>query len=130
MNLTLFTEIVIYQCFLQETSLLLNFVRLQSLVLLFFSFFSVFCKFQSPLYKDTLVLTFIIEIFYFTLVWSGLKSLKLKRCFITYLQQTSNAKWSTHAIALDFSQRVNKSNWKSENLKVTGLVVLQQLRKL
>ena len=58
----IFTEVIIYKYFLQETQLLLVSVRLQTLVL-FFLCFSGFCEFQCPFYKNT------IGIFYFILAW-------------------------------------------------------------
>ena len=47
---------------------------MQTLVL-FLLCFSAFREFQSPFYKNTFILTFIMETFYFIFVWRGLKSI-------------------------------------------------------
>ena len=57
---------------------MLVFIRLQTLVL-FFLCFSAFCEFQCLFCKKTFVLTFSMGIFYFILVWRGVKSIKLKK---------------------------------------------------
>ena len=57
------------------------FVRFQTLVL-FLLWFSAFCEFQCHFYKNTFNIYY--EIFYFILVWRGLKSIKLETCFFFY----------------------------------------------
>ena len=57
-DVTFFTH-MIYQHFLQETSLSIDFVRLQTLVL-FFLCFPTFCKFKCLFYNNTFVLIFIL----------------------------------------------------------------------
>ena len=54
--------------------------------------FSAFCKFQSLFYKNIFVLTFIMGILYFILVWRGLKNIKLKRCFFSPTSEKSAIK--------------------------------------
>ena len=61
-----FTEVIIYHQFLQVTYFLLAFVRLQ-----------------------TFVLTYVMGIFYFILVWRGLKSVKFKKNVFFFIP-TSN----------------------------------------
>ena len=73
-----YSKVIICQHFLQETYLLLVFVRLKTLVL-FFLCFSPFCEFQCPFHKNTFALTYLMGMFYFILVWWGLKSIKLKK---------------------------------------------------
>ena len=56
-------------------------------------------------HKNTIVLTFITRIFYFILLWRGLKSIKLKQIFFsTHLKQICSTKYSTDAITRNFSQ--------------------------
>ena len=54
--------------------------------------FSAFCKFQSLFYKNIFVLTFIMGIFYFILVWRGLKNIKSKWCFFSPTSEKSAIK--------------------------------------
>ena len=73
-----FNIVIIYQHFLQETKSLLVSVRLQTAVLLFLCF-SAFCELQCLFYMNAFALTFIMRIFYFIVVWCGVKINKIKK---------------------------------------------------
>ena len=124
---TFFTDDIIYQHLLQETKLLLAFVRFQTLVL-FFLWFQTFCELQCLFYKNNLVLTFTMEIFYFVLTCSGLKTIKLKRWF--FLQTSDKSAIQNKALMqlhLHFHKTVNRNKPK---VRSKSLVFFQQIRKL
>ena len=77
MQCDVFTDVIICQCFLQESYLYLFLVRLKTLDL-FFLCFLAFCEFQCLFYKNTFVSTFFMGMFYFILIWKGLKTIRLK----------------------------------------------------
>ena len=66
-----------------------------------------FCEFESHFYKNPFVLTFVMVIFYFILVWVGLKSIKFFKIFFV---ATSNKFAKQNVLhTLNFSQDVNKN---------------------
>ena len=120
MQCDFFIDVIICQYFLQETYLLLVFVRLKTLVL-FFLCFLAFCEFQCLFYKNTFVLTFFMGMFYFILIWKGLKTIRLKMIlmFPATLQQKiihpCNYAWF-------FTKQLIVTNWKSKNFRFIDLV--------
>ena len=110
---TCFTDNIRYQRLLQETWLLLAFVRLKTLVL-FFLWFPAFCELQCLFYKNNFVLTVAMEIFYFVLAYSGLKIIKLKRCFFFLPTSDKSAMQNKPPMQLhlDFHKTVNRNNLK------------------
>ena len=93
---------------------------LDSKLVLFFPFF--FFRPQWLFSKNTFVLTFIMGMFYFIAVWRELKS-------ITYYPFPSNLKRKIifeSNCAYVFTKQYIKTNLKSENFTVIGLVVFLQ----
>ena len=121
-----YSKVIIYQHFLQETQLLLVFVRLKTLVL-FFLCFSPFCEFQCPFHKNTFALTCLMGMFYFILVWWGLKSIKLKKSL--FFPPIFNKFAIQNNPLIQLYLMFHKTDWKSENFKVIVLAAFQQLRK-
>ena len=101
-------------------------VRFQTLVLLFFCFyFSAFCKFQYHCYKKMFLLTFIIRVFYFALVWRRLKSIKLKKS-IFFLPNSNKFAIQTNPFMqlwLIYHKTLIKPNEKPKNFKFIDLVI-------
>ena len=110
-----FTEVITYQHFQHVTYLLLVFARLQILVV-FFLCFSALCEFQCHFYKNTFFcLNIYYKIFYLILVWRGLKSIKLEKCF--FFLPTSNKFAIQNNPLMQLPLTFHKPNWKSENFR-------------
>ena len=102
----------------KKKKFLLAFVRFQTSSI--FSFF--FFRPQWLFSKNTFVSTFIMGMFYFIAVWRELKS-------ITYYPFPSNLKCKiifASNCSYVFTKQYIKTNWKSENFTVIGLVVFLQ----
>ena len=83
MTWNFFTEVIICQYLLEVTLLLLVFVTMETLIKIFLCF-SAFWEFQYHFCKNTFVLTFVMGIFYFILVWRLLKSIKFLKNVFSY----------------------------------------------
>ena len=112
-----FTEVITYQHFQHVTYLLLVFARLQILVV-FFLCFSALCEFQCHFYKNTFFcLNIYYKIFYLILVWRGLKSIKLEKCF--FFLPSSNKFAIQNNPLMQLLLIFHKTNWKSENFRLS-----------
>ena len=116
-DVTFFTDVIIF--YKKKKKFLLAFVRFQTS-----SIFSLlfFFRPQWLFSKNTFVLTFIMGMFYFIAVWRELKS-------ITYYPFPSNLKRKIifeSNCAYVFTKQYIKTNLKSENFTVIGLVVFLQ----
>ena len=83
------------------------------------------CEFKCLFYNSTFVLTFIMGIIYFILAWRDLKTIKLqKRFFSSHLDKAAIQNNPLIKLHLTFHKTVNRKNWKSQNFRVMGLVLL------
>ena len=115
-DVTFFTDVIVF-CKKKKSFYLL---LLDSKLVLFFPFF--FFRPQWLFSKNTFVSTFIMGMFYFIAVWRELKS-------ITYYPFPSNLKCKiifASNCSYVFTKQYIKTNWKSENFTVIGLVVFLQ----
>ena len=106
-------------------------IRLQTLIP-FFLFFSAFCKVQCPFFKNAFALIFIVGIFYFILVWWGLKLIKEKKksrqlqqiCKITKIQINPLMQ-----LRLIFHKAVNKNKlkvWKFQSHNLSSFSAINE----
>ena len=88
---------------------------------------SVFCEFQCLFYKSTLVLIFIMGIFYFTLIW--LKYNKIKSFFPPTFNKFAIQNNPVMQLRLVFHKTGNKNNIKEWKLKSHWLSSFSSIRK-
>ena len=84
--------------------------------------FYFFVAFQL-LYSNTFVLTFIMEIFYFILAWTGLKIIKLKKkgFFLPTLDKSSMQNNPLKHLCLIFHKTVNTNKQKDSKFQSNRL---------